>query len=379
MQLVEVTLHDAITLSYQFDRASIEGKRCAEIVKKISWMYGNSEYSVDFYPTHVVNLGGESPLIDDTTDLIEEGIFSDIRGVHRIIELLPRIESIVRSVLRGNRNSLLIRCDKGDKSAAALAASLSLIGGVPFAWAYSYLLFAWNHSPLNEQAFLTLFQESFEVERRLIELGRMYIEGFSFQDGKRLKTILKSIVEEIEASKQRGPSSVYHPRMHLIISNIYLGNRHYWLDLLNDRTVKEFTPKRIITLCPKCENTLLETLPEHLGIEHIQAPIGDCKEGFDELMSYYWDDIMKAIILSFLEGGILYIHCHEGVSRSPTVLALALALLTGLPFHEIHAFIGSIRPIFPLTEVYPAVYEERAGTTTIAWRAKLYADQEQRN
>ena len=366
MQQLSKALHDAITCSYY------------NFIQNIHLRSGKTLYPICFCPNYVVNFGGESPLIDKDIRVIEEEISGDHHGVNRVLELLPQIASIVSWVLMNGRESMLIRCTKGDKSSSVLSAALALLGGVPFEAAYFYLFNGLGLPQSKEYPFAVALREAFEPKRQLMCLGQMYIERFSFNELYKLEGVIASVRSVIQLSQGKPATIIDNDtrKMHQIIQNIHLGNREEWLKVLNGAKMICF--KTIITLCSKPQEYAEIEIPEMEGVRLLYTPVADLENGFDELMgSGYWDEIMGAIIHSLISGESLYIHCHEGISRSPSVLALALSLLIGLPYEEAYAFIGSIRPIYPFAKVYPEAYGKYAGTTTFAWRAKCYADRAQ--
>ena len=118
--------------------------------------------------------------------------------------------------------------------------------------------------------------------------------------------------------------------MHRITDRIYIaglaeaGNEHF---------IKGNDIASILTLC--------EELPEqHATIVHVPFP--DTMDATD-------NDIIKAVLtlhdLHTMTGGHILVHCHAGISRSPMVVAVFLALKNSWSFKKALEYVERGRPV----------------------------------
>jgi protein-tyrosine phosphatase len=136
------------------------------------------------------------------------------------------------------------------------------------------------------------------------------------------------ILRLIEYKKSR---SCYFPQIDLIIDGIYLGNEYTSKN-------KALLESNKITHILICGSTLEAHFPENYKYELL--PIDDFQ--FHDIKQHF------AKAYEFIEnakkgGGIVFVHCAQGISRSATIVISYLMKLKGWSFQEALDFVKKQR------------------------------------
>jgi protein-tyrosine phosphatase len=124
-----------------------------------------------------------------------------------------------------------------------------------------------------------------------------------------------------------------------VTGGMYLGD----IDDVREGDTSQFD--RVITVCQ-------DSCADNVACEYEQHSLEDGENKYQSVA-----DAIDAVVAARIRRETVLVHCHAGVSRSPSVCIGALAVLNGLSFEEARSIVADAKYIQPSRELLDDVQQ----------------------